>query len=87
MDRISYALYDIPSEELYHFVAPAESLAKDVILTTLETNVFIDYETNPELLDFKEKLQTAISATTSPQELIVALAGFDFLLSIVPVTI
>lgn len=87
MDKISYALYDIPSEELYHFVAPATSLAKDVLLTTLETNVFKDFESNTELLAFKENVQAAISATTSPQELIVALAGFDFLLSIVPVTI
>jgi len=87
MDKISYALYDVACEELYHFVAPATSLAKDVLLTTLETNVFKDFESNTELLAFKENVQAAISATTSPQELIVALAGFDFLLSIVPVTI
>jgi len=84
MKQIVYALFDNEMGEMHMFSTNETVLAKDAVMAFIEEHVTKDWN-DPELVEHKKDIQTAVSATKSPVELVQVLVSFGFILNMLVV--
>lgn len=82
--QIVYALFDNEMGEMHMFSTNADVLAKDAVMAFIEEHVTKDWK-DVVLVEHKKDIQTKVSATKSPTDLVQTLVGYGFILNMLAV--
>lgn len=86
MKQNVYAVYDVAETKLYQFAALETVLAKDAVLAFAQENGATLFGLEFESSDVFRDFMTAISATSSIEELTVVLNDWDFFFNIIQIS-